>query len=89
MKTIKIFKAQDIDNYVKVEDVIIEIKKPFPECNDLSDNLYHHQLNAENLYEALVKHLPGGTIDQLTCMLLKLKAGHLVIPFEIEKENKP
>lgn len=53
-------------------------KLPWPEAKEKSDAWFESQ--AITLGEALLRTLPGGTIDRFICFLLRQKASYFVVP---------
>lgn len=81
MQTVKIYHAQC--NLPSA--CTIEISEQLPDLRNSehkewlkeSDDRFNEQ--AEMLLEALIEHLPGGTLDRLTAKLLAYKSTHFVI----------
>lgn len=71
MKTIKVYRAQDLGR-VRVRPVLIRIDEPVPNMpssgNLRADMARHDRLldaQAKTIATALLRHLPGGTYDRV------------------------
>lgn len=80
METVNIFKAQRIGQHMIVGSVTIVIDEELPEQKTIEDNEAIFQKEAFTLADALLKSLPGGTIDRLVAELLRRKATSFVVP---------
>jgi hypothetical protein len=74
---VNIFKAQPVIKSEPVEDVCIQIQKDIPDTPNYKEAVIVFRKEAEGLANALIGSLPGGTLDQLTILLLESKASQL------------
>lgn len=79
MKTIHIYKAQDIGDK-KVETLEIYLDHEIPRFEDLKTRIQVFEKEAFRLANVLCDTLPGGTLDQLICELLIRRASLFRVP---------
>lgn len=65
----------------------IEISGEFPQpvargTAGLEESMVVHQQNARSIVDALMAHLPGGTVDQVLACLLQRTASRFVVPHD-------
>ena len=77
MYTVRVFKARPVGEK-PVDDM--EIIADITLMRDRTEEMM--QLDAANMATALTAHLPGGTIDRLTAILMKQAASRLVVRHE-------
>lgn len=77
-----VHRARDTAATAKVPGMSIHTGDPMPEVGwDERDTLLAmFRGDALKLFDALKASLPGGTFDQLTCLMLKAKVSLLVVP---------
>jgi len=80
MITVIANKAQDIGNLNIVDSCTIVIEDPIPDFTSLEDAQVKYKHDAARIAYALTHSLPGGTLHQLTIMLLEHKTNLLRIP---------
>lgn len=73
---VEIHKAAPIGDQI-IPNLMLRATEAFPEPLTTMDASILHQRNAEKLGEAIVKTLPGGTIDRLLIFLLEHRASVL------------
>jgi hypothetical protein len=80
MITVIANKAQDIGNLNIVDSCTIVLEDSIPEFESLEDAERKYKHDAARIAYALTHSLPGGTLHQLTIMLLEHKTNLLRIP---------
>lgn len=86
---ISIHKASPVAG-TQAPSVTISITKEWPESNYKLpfDELHHHfSSEAQLLFTALSHSLPGGTLDQLFCLMCKHKASLFRVPYTEPKKK--
>ncbi len=94
MITLHLYKAQRTVQSEPVNDVTIILNEEMPEIigrsgqsvSEAMDQLRNiYQREANELAALLLKTLPGGTVDQLLCELLRIKASHFRVAFGVKE----
>lgn len=86
-QNISIHKASAIGDQ-SVPDLLVSATEAFPELQSSLDASVLHQRNAEKIGEAIVKSLPGGTIDRLLIFLLEHRASVLRVAYKAAYESQ-
>ena len=71
----------------KVPDLLIEAIHEFPDVITLAESRDLHVQDAEQIVDALLATLPGGTIDQVLLGLLEHQASLFRIPYRAHAEE--
>jgi len=87
---VKLFRASPVGDQV-IPRITIEIDEEVPEICSLETYLREHRRmytgQGEKLVAALLRSLPGGTIDAILASLLEYRASLLRTPFVPSKEG--
>lgn len=84
IKTVTVYKAQALTE--SVENLSLCAVTPFPNDYKSSERWMEEHLeifvkDATAIVDALYASLPGGTLDQILCLMLQRKASQLIVKF--------
>lgn len=88
MTALQIYKAQGM-GAASVESVAIHIETEMPDSVSLAACRQLHAAQAELLVDALLRSLPGGTIDAVLYTLMQRRASLFVVPHLPEEALPP
>jgi len=71
-----------------INDLSLKAEKELPIFNNINLSYQFFKNDAEDIFNALMACLPGGTIDQLLLLLLTYKASQFVVPYGKFKGGK-
>lgn len=87
MRDVAVYKASGIIREQEVQSLRITANTQMPEYDTLDTAAAVYNMEGAEIANALLEHLPGGTVDAVLRQLLLARASLLRVPFDSRRQR--